>query len=400
MATVDKPSAPDIGYFELWHQFKDDVFGKEVQDATTYSYTWLADQAGHVFLGLLVNLVLTAILKLVGVSDNADLWGMFGAIGITAGYELLAYRHTAARATGLFPLGQTLLRNNALTAAYYLGLGGVLGYLAVTGAVLLVGHSMPWTQLVGMLVLVAAGFVLVPFWFRQKIIWQKAGLPYLFRLAEVAPNTFSTSDARELQALIVHKAPPQGIARQVVIGGPIGSGRTALAAGIGTEFAFNRVKVRYLSFDSLLEFAVGPTRDDQGPRNIEYWPWDDAQVVIIDNVGPLIAAERGGESALRQQFRVQLAGDLQSVASVFQKCHSIWVVGDLSDPSVTSMTGGNLDALSQTIKGYCGASESPLIIELSNAIPEDAPPDAPGRRIMRKATVRKLPPEAGDPAKP
>jgi hypothetical protein len=38
------------------------------------------------------------------------------------------------------------------------------------------------------------------------------------------------------------KAPPDKDLRQVLIGGPIGSGRTEMATGIGTEFAF-KIKV-------------------------------------------------------------------------------------------------------------------------------------------------------------
>ena len=60
---AQKPSPPNITTCDLWKQFWADVFGKEVQDATTYSYTWLADQVGHVCLGLTANFVATLITK-------------------------------------------------------------------------------------------------------------------------------------------------------------------------------------------------------------------------------------------------------------------------------------------------------------------------------------------------
>jgi hypothetical protein len=86
--------------------------------------------------------------------------------------------------------------------------------------------------LVGLLV-AAVTIVLAPWWLRQKIIWQKASLPYLFRLADVAAQTVQEADAEVLQELIDRGAPPSTTACQVVIGGPIGSGRTPMATGIG-----------------------------------------------------------------------------------------------------------------------------------------------------------------------
>jgi pantothenate kinase-related protein Tda10 len=100
---------------------------------------------------------------------------------------------------------------------------------------------------ISILVLFAA-IRLAPPWLRQKITWQKAALPYLFRLAN-AVATIDPKDAIALQSLIEGGAPPAKPPRQVVIGGPIGSGRTSMAAGIGTEFAFKNHKVRYLSLD-------------------------------------------------------------------------------------------------------------------------------------------------------
>src|SRR6266498_4498396 len=48
------PKAPSIGIKELAWQFYHDIFGKEVQDATSYSYVWLADQIGHVCIGIIL----------------------------------------------------------------------------------------------------------------------------------------------------------------------------------------------------------------------------------------------------------------------------------------------------------------------------------------------------------
>ena len=126
-------------------------------------------------------------------------------------------------------------------------------------------------------------------------------------------RTSSSEDAKPLQSLIDAGAPPLTEPCQIIIGGPIGSGRTSMAAGIGTEFAFKQNKVRYLGLDCLLEFATNATEhvfpDDAGPATISYWPWSQAQVVIIDGVGPFVASNEPGREANVARFKTMLQND-------------------------------------------------------------------------------------------
>ena len=355
---AQQPSPPKIDSRDLLKQFWADVFGKEVQDATTYSYTWLADQVGHVCLGLMANFVATIIAKLVfGLSGlAAELTGMSVAIAGACCWEWLAHGKSVRKATGLFPLGKKLLRDNAIIASVYMTLGAIAGFLAIRVALAMAApeaHETPWWGFVGLLILLVVGISLAPAWLRQKIIWQKAALPYLSRLAETPKKTLEDNmDADLLQELISRRdRPPAGC--QVIITGPIGSGRTSFAAAIGTELAFTPAKVRYLSFGTLLELATGSSPPKYinyaGPLNIKYWPWNEAQVVVIDNIGP-VANNLG-------QFGDYLDDKerLKAVADVFHKCHSVWVLGDVE----------SVDGFSDRIRDYCGAKEEPLIVEMS-----------------------------------
>src|SRR5436305_13026530 len=68
--------APMITKGDLLRQFWKDIYGKEVQSASTYSYTWLADQVGHVCLGILINFGLTLVafyaLPFIGIDRSWD----------------------------------------------------------------------------------------------------------------------------------------------------------------------------------------------------------------------------------------------------------------------------------------------------------------------------------------
>lgn len=366
-STVVGPCAPKITIKDLLRQFKRDVYGKEVQTTATYSYTWMADQVGHICLGIVIGFGLTAIACLIGWEAPSAALFLVGAVLVSA-YELRTYLSSVREATGRFRLDDKCLRDNALIAAVYM----IMGVAASFGFL-----PSGWWAVTTLLALISFAILLAPPWLRQKIIWQKAGLPYLFRLADAKPS-IGMEPAKQLQRLIDKGAPSTSgpLPHQVIVGGPIGCGRTPIAAGIGTEFAFNKTKVRYLSLDTLLECAARSSKsefhDDTGPANIEYWRWSEAQVIIIDDVGPLIAAQEADQRANLQKFRRVLQDDLATVKSVLSRCHTVWVIGDLCPDGKSARMGETLDEFACAIAEFCNAKEKPLVVELSE-VPEPSP---------------------------
>jgi hypothetical protein len=361
------PTAPKLSVKDILTQFWADAYGKEVQTAATYSYTWLADQFGHLCIGIVVDFAATAVGGLLmvklGRAPNFEydtgIWpGLIFTIAVVAYWEWRAYQSSVKQATGVFPLDSKLLRDNAIIAATYMTLGAILGFafhLPLKSAILISAG------------VVIVAIVLAPPWLRQKIVWQKASIPYLFRLADAAPN-IGGEDAKTLQSLIDAGAPPVTTPCQIIIGGPIGSGRTSMAAGIATEFAFKQNKVRYLGLDCLLEFATNTTErlfpDDAGPTTISYWPWSQAQVVIIDGVGPFVASNEPGREANVARFKAMLQNELGTVAGVLSRCHTVWVIGDLCPPPPRGQFDTVLSEFAKAVAAYCGSKCEPLVVEL------------------------------------
>jgi len=65
---------PNLGFAQLLKQFWLDMYGKEVQSAATYSYMWLADQGGHIFLGLVIDFGATLLVGYVLLSTLGAAW--------------------------------------------------------------------------------------------------------------------------------------------------------------------------------------------------------------------------------------------------------------------------------------------------------------------------------------
>jgi hypothetical protein len=322
---------------------------------------------GHVCLGIVVDFGVTLLARYVlpwlGITTMSPVivGAIVAAVAVSL-WELSAFRTSVKQATGLFPLDRKLLRDNAIIAAAYMVLGVAIGFVFHQESEL---KAVLW--FVG---LVALGVACAPPWIRQKMIWQKASLPYLFRLADMQP-TIGTDAAKRLQELIDRGAPPAAAPVQIVVGGPICSGRTPIAAGIGTEFAFKSCKVRFLDLGTLMEFAAAPCdpktgyMDDTGPSNLDYWRWSEAQVLIIDDVGPLVAAAGSDLNDHVAAFRKLLDTRLGAIAPVLRQCHTVWVMGDLQPPGATIVMNDVLDRFAKAIAEFCQARQETLVIELS-----------------------------------
>lgn len=394
------PRPPKITVAAIWSQFWTDIMGKEVQSAETTSHSWVANQFGHVCLGLLLGGTLPVVVRAPGkifawlcfpISwlDIAFPWDSIVGTAVAAFsvcyWEWRAYRIAATNATGPFPVERTLLAKNAVIAALYMLLG-IMAAFAFRHLVLIDGEWLGWPHLVwaGILasLLVVVGCVSALPWLRQKIIWQKAALPYLFRLAH-APHTMAEEDARRLLKLIDDDPPPSGMPRQMVIGGPIGSGRTSFGTGIGTEFAFRKAMVRYLSLATLLECAARVPSphfaDDTGPENLLYWRWSESQVLIIDDIGPLLAAKAEKHEDNLERFRQLLTDHLGPIRPVLERCHTVWVIGDLREEGRAMTDDEALNQFANVIRDFCGKEKGQIFaIQLENLVSplSDGPAEA------------------------
>lgn len=184
--------------------------------------------------------------------------------------------------------------------------------------------------------------MLAVWWLHRKITFQQAGLPYLYRLATF-PNEVDRKTAEFIVAM--SKPDPAGpvppICKHLIISGPLESGKSSLAVGIGTEFAFRMGIGRYTTLVKLLQSVI---TKEGGPAHTEFndgrilWPWETSDLLIIDDVdviSDLIPESMGDGATGRQAANLCLAALKSSIAPELldglKHRRTVWVLGDIPD---------------------------------------------------------------------
>ena len=340
---------------------------KDVQETPTVTYVWTADQFGHFGLGFLPTLVFAWIATWsFGVNETE--WDLFGlavvprinflvgiAIGVFCfwiGKELVDYRSEVKRATqakSSFPFNSKEIWWNVFTAWIFFAMGSFVAGLSFL-------H--PKFPLYALVILLPVTVGVSIWWLRRKLTFQQAGLPYLYRLANF-PNFLSSdpATAKSVVEFVLKMIDPKPqVTKQLIISGKSNSGRSPLAVGIGTEFAFKLGIARYTSLTTLLalhdkekaawaadsttadpttRYAKKPETDKEFNDGRILWPWETAQLLIVDDVDQVLGILPTGTSSedcvrmLSEKLRNEYGDLLTKLAKIPR---IVWVLSDRLRP--------------------------------------------------------------------
>jgi hypothetical protein len=387
----------ELGVRKVLAQVKHDLFGtKDVQDAITATYVWMADQLGHITLGLGPTMVLcwAATLLWPGAADSRWRYLIFVLIGLVlfaiwVYKELQDLRETEKRAGKTFPFDSADVIWNIKTALLYIGIGG-LAAIAV---------FISWKLLVLVLVLALwPGLTVAYWWLRRKLAFQQANLPYLYRLANF-PSPLEQALVDEvvefanlqnrrvwLSSVLIGRDPvirSEPKLRHLLIAGPLGAGKTSLCVGIGTEFAFALGRGRYVSAAKLVQLVVDDQNHPGAPDFDDgriLWHWKDSDLLLVDDVDA--GAKTGDHGAQAKSAHLITPDVFAGALSRYSPAplawlgprRSVWVLGDPAQVLLWRSAIAKLMNIGVADIGIVELSTSPAAPGAPEATPEALPP--------------------------
>ena len=277
-----------------------DFFGSDVFVDYQGSYVWQANQLGHIAIGFVFASIFSWGFRACDGNDCLFYAVCGGGVVLYAGKEFLDLLIAKRQAQGLFDLNERELWCDMAADTWFVVSG--VGMAAAA-------HAVHWWGLVAFGVAFLAFFALRQVFVPAKKSLDHTGLPYMFRLCNF-PNTSGIKEhnASRIRAFITQEEfkeyPPS---RAILIQGYRGTGKSALAIGIGTEVALLKGKrrvaannkkskygrSRYLTAFSLFEHGAcvaggTPWTIMRRTRRLlgtgDPWSLECAEVLIIDDV--------------------------------------------------------------------------------------------------------------------
>src|SRR5262249_23484838 len=144
-------------------QMYHDLFGKDVQETPTVSYTWAADQFGHFGLGFQITFLLGWISKILGYSDNTTL-ALLAVANIAIwvvkeGFDFAREQRKAKQARSVFRFNGLEILWNVITALFFIATGAAVAGVAVFGS---------WPPIVTFVALLVPATFIAIWWLRRK----------------------------------------------------------------------------------------------------------------------------------------------------------------------------------------------------------------------------------------
>jgi hypothetical protein len=286
-----------------------DLIGKDSQRGITLTYGWLANQVGHFSLGFIPACIAYGISgnlfwSCIGVGSS---WTLFESFNI-----LSPLFKTTGKGGRIFSLKWGNIVFDTITDLIFFWTGCYSMYI-ISGEFTMLQIIPGFLLLIGLL-------IGTRYWYKTKLFQQRAMFPFQFRLSQWNGKLLP-DDKRSIDEFLIEG--PKSV--HYLIFGEQGSGKTALAVGMGNEFAIQHHSVRYSTFFKW----VSNIHSKQMDKDENSWNWDEASLLIIDDVNPGIPIEANKFGASEVFGLIHSSGSATLERLISRNC--FWILGAIPE---------------------------------------------------------------------
>jgi hypothetical protein len=304
-----------LGLKDILTQIKDDLIGKDSYRGVSLSYAWLANQLGHISLGVIVAIIFYHVYYFFTCIHRYDyaayfsgiLWTSFEAYNFLG--PLLLKKDSAKvklnqQSQYTFQPKWLNIFFDTFTDICFFWLGAFCFYQYFDA-----NFSLDW-------VLYALGIYLsiaFCYWYPVKIYLQQARFPWQCRLSQWThlmhqQNVKSVESFLKVRDKVAH----------VIIYGSANKGKTTLAIGMATERAFHWKTCAFVPFAKFLSDVKSVPSQIPGPS---FWDWKTADTMIIDDINP---SDPAGYEFMKI---AQIDAQILEVKELLWRKNVIWIIG-------------------------------------------------------------------------
>jgi DNA replication protein len=266
---------------DIRKQLKADLIGKDSYRGVTLTYSWLANQFGHIALGFIPTFILYLILAKYRGIQWAAFWSavfISGAWLLFETYNFLGplLSKNRSRSKVVFVPGKKYIFQPAWgNIAFDTGtdilffwfgafLTSILCYFSLTALIIL---------------LVIASLLIYPccYWYPTKMYLQIPQYPFQFRLSQWDVEKIDADDMATVNKFLNNR----NAGMHLLIFGSKNSGKTSIAVGIATELSIKHIPSVYITAMKLYCMFCDP---DEKPETL--WNWRTSSVLVIDDINP------------------------------------------------------------------------------------------------------------------
>ncbi|MEI8074420.1 MAG: ATP-binding protein [Bacteroidota bacterium] len=316
---------------DVLNQFKADLIGKDSYRGVTLTYSWLANQFGHISLGFIPTTILFFVFKnkldpehagLKAASCVALAWICFELYNFLG--PLLLKKKSSSKLIYVsgseyqFQPAWWNIAFDTFTDLCFFAFGSFLS------ASILVCFLEGNTSIINIILFILCIVLAYParYWFLTKMYQQAAQFPFQYRLSQF-DLAISENAKNSVQAWLDNNQTGQ----HLLIFGGVNSGKTSLSVGLGNEKSIKHVSVFYTTANKIISLFFSHPAEDS---TITYpWHWHNCSYLVVDDIDPGDPVKEDIISANNfLQFIDTYTNSNDSNRTTIRNCSVIWVLGN------------------------------------------------------------------------